>query len=67
MGMDALEWAEKAERLGAGEILLTSMDCDGTKAGYDIGADTGTIAEQVSDSCDCFRWRGNSWSIFTKL
>ena len=36
MGIDAIEWAVKAERLGAGEILLTSMDCDGTKAGYDI-------------------------------
>lgn len=35
-GRDALEWAHEAERLGAGEILLTSMDCDGTKAGYDI-------------------------------
>ncbi len=35
-GIDALEWAKKAEALGAGEILLTSMDCDGTKAGYDI-------------------------------
>ncbi len=33
---DAVEWAEKAEKLGAGEILLTSMDCDGTKDGYDI-------------------------------
>ena len=36
MKMDAIEWAMKAESLGAGEILLTSMDCDGTKAGYDI-------------------------------
>ena len=36
MGIDAIEWAMKAEKLGAGEILLTSMDCDGTKAGYDI-------------------------------
>jgi len=36
MGMDAVEWAIRAEKLGAGEILLTSMDCDGTKAGYDI-------------------------------
>jgi cyclase len=35
-GIDAVEWAKKAEELGAGEILLTSMDCDGTKAGYDI-------------------------------
>lgn len=37
MGIDAIEWAVKAESLGAGEILLTSMDCDGTKNGYDIG------------------------------
>lgn len=36
MGIDAIEWVMKAERLGAGEILLTSMDCDGTKKGYDI-------------------------------
>ena len=36
MGIDAVEWAMKADRLGAGEILLTSMDCDGTKAGYDL-------------------------------
>lgn len=35
-GLDALEWAIKGEKLGAGEILLTSMDTDGTKAGYDI-------------------------------
>ena len=34
-GLDALEWAERVNKLGAGEILLTSMDCDGTKAGYD--------------------------------
>lgn len=36
-GMDAVEWAKEAERLGAGEILLTSMDADGTKAGFDLG------------------------------
>ena len=46
MGIDAVEWAKKAESLGAGEILLTSMDCDGTKAGYDIEL-TRTIAESV--------------------
>ncbi len=45
-GLDALEWAVKAEKLGAGEILLTSMDCDGTKAGYDIEL-TKTISEAV--------------------
>ena len=46
MGIDAVEWAMKADRLGAGEILLTSMDCDGTKAGYDLEL-TRTIAENV--------------------
>ena len=46
MGMGAVEWAAQAERLGAGEILLTSMDCDGTKAGYDIEL-TRRIAEAV--------------------
>ena len=46
-GIDAIEWAKKVERLGAGEILLTSMDCDGTKAGYDIEL-TRAIADAVS-------------------
>ena len=46
-GVDAVEWAMKANRLGAGEILLTSMDCDGTKAGYDIEL-TRQIADNVS-------------------
>ena len=45
--LDAVEWAKKAESLGAGEILLTSMDCDGTKAGYDLDL-TRTISESVS-------------------
>lgn len=47
MGIDAVEWAMKADRLGAGEILLTSMDCDGTKAGYDIEL-TRAVSENVS-------------------
>ncbi len=47
MGMDAIEWAAEAEKRGAGEILLTSMDRDGTKAGYDIEL-TRTIAETVN-------------------
>lgn len=47
MGTDAVEWAMQADRLGAGEILLTSMDCDGTKTGYDIEL-TRRIAEHVS-------------------
>lgn len=45
-GVDALEWAKKAEKLGAGEILLTSMDCDGTKAGYDLEL-TRAVSESV--------------------
>jgi cyclase len=47
VGIDAAEWAKKVESLGAGEILLTSMDCDGTKSGYDLEL-TRTIAEAVS-------------------
>ena len=46
-GLDALKWAEEVDKLGAGEILLTSMDCDGTKAGYDIEL-TKTISDIVS-------------------
>lgn len=46
-GLDAIEWAKKANKLGAGEILLTSMDCDGTKAGYDCEL-TRLIADSVS-------------------
>ncbi|WP_026892202.1 imidazole glycerol phosphate synthase subunit HisF [Lacrimispora aerotolerans] len=46
-GLDAVEWAREADRLGAGEILLTSMDCDGTKAGYDNELNS-IIAENVS-------------------
>jgi cyclase len=46
-GLDAIEWAMKADQLGAGEILLTSMDCDGTKAGYDIEL-TRLISQNVS-------------------
>ncbi len=47
MGIDAVEWAMKADKLGAGEILLTSMDCDGTKDGYDIEL-TKMVSENVS-------------------
>ncbi len=46
-GIDAIEWAMQADKLGAGEILLTSMDCDGTKGGYDIEL-TKQIASNVS-------------------
>ena len=45
VGIDAVEWAAKVCKLGAGEILLTSMDCDGTKAGYDI-----ELTRQISDA-----------------
>lgn len=47
MGIDAVAWAMEADRRGAGEILLTSMDCDGTKSGYDLEL-TRTIADHVS-------------------
>lgn len=47
MGIDAVEWAVRANQLGAGEILLTSMDCDGAKNGYDIEL-TRTVSENVS-------------------
>lgn len=47
VGLDAVEWAAKACELGAGEILLTSMDCDGMKTGYDIEL-TKAISEAVS-------------------
>ncbi len=46
-GLDAIAWAREGERLGAGEILLTSMDKDGTKAGYDLAL-TRAVAEAVS-------------------
>ena len=46
-GMDAVAWAKKVERLGAGEILLTSMDADGTKMGFDVPL-TRTISEETS-------------------
>jgi cyclase len=46
-GIDVIEWAKRVEDLGAGEILLTSMDCDGTREGYDIELTRG-VAEAVS-------------------
>ena len=45
-GLDAVEWAKKMEALGAGEILLTSMDQDGVKSGYDLGV-TRAISEAL--------------------
>jgi cyclase len=47
MGIDAVEWAIKGVELGAGEILLTSMDCDGTKEGYDL-----ELTRIIADSVD---------------
>lgn len=47
VGIDAVAWAKQVESLGAGEILLTSMDCDGTKSGYDLEL-TKAVAENVS-------------------
>jgi cyclase len=47
VGIDAIEWAKKVTELGAGEILLTSMDADGTKAGYDI-----ELTRQISEAVD---------------
>src|SRR6185436_11959880 len=46
VGRDALEWAVKCEQMGAGEILLTSMDCDGAREGYDIEL-TRAVADAV--------------------
>ncbi|MBQ1991561.1 MAG: imidazole glycerol phosphate synthase subunit HisF, partial [Clostridia bacterium] len=46
MGMDVVEWAKEAEKRGAGEILLTSMDCDGQKQGYDLEL-TKAVSESV--------------------
>ena len=46
-GLDAVSWAAECQRLGAGEILLTSMDCDGTKDGYDV-----ELTRAVSEACD---------------
>ena len=66
VGLDAVEWAMKADRLGAGEILLTSMDCDGTKAGYDIEL-TRQVAEKCIDSCDCFGGAGTKRSFYDAL
>ena len=54
VGLDAVEWAEKVESLGAGEILLTSMDCDGTKAGYDLEL-TRAIASGGAGTLEHFR------------
>mgnify|MGYP004526848945 FL=1 len=66
MNMDAVEWAMKADRLGAGEILLTSMDCDGVKQGYDIEL-TRTIAENVSIPVIASGGAGNKEDFYDAL
>lgn len=58
-GIDAVAWAEEAARRGAGEILLTSMDRDGTKAGFDLAL-TRAVARAVPDSRHRERWRGHA-------
>lgn len=66
VGIDAVEWAMKADALGAGEILLTSMDCDGTKAGYDIEL-TKIISENVSIPVIASGGAGNMEHFYTAL
>ena len=66
VGFDAVEWAVRAEKLGAGEILLTSMDCDGTKAGYDIEL-TRTISEAVSIPVIASGGAGNKEHFYDSL
>ena len=66
VGIDAVEWAKQVEALGAGEILLTSMDCDGVKGGYDIAL-TRTIAEAVSIPVIASGGAGNLEHFYTAL
>ncbi len=65
-GIDAIEWAKRAENLGCGEILLTSMDADGTKDGYDIPL-TRAIAEAVSIPVIASGGAGNTEHIYEAL
>jgi cyclase len=64
-GIDAVAWAEQAAGLGAGEILLTSMDCDGRRDGYDLQL-TCAVAEAVNIPVIASGRRGNPLSIFTR-
>lgn len=65
MGIDAVEWAKKVTALGAGEILLTSMDCDGTEeAGYDLEL-TKSYCRQCVSTSDCF-WRFGTLEHFNE-
>ena len=63
VGMDAIEWAVKCEKLGAGEILLTSMDEDGQKKGYDIAL-TRAVSEKVNIPVIASGGAGDNLSIF---
>lgn len=65
-GVDALEWARRVESLGAGEILLTSMDADGTQAGYDLEL-TRTIADAVDIPIIASGGAGNPQHIYEVL
>lgn len=65
-GLDALEWAEEVERRGAGELLVTSMDADGTQAGYDLEL-TRTIAERVEIPVIASGGAGNVAHIYEAL
>lgn len=65
-GIDAIEWAVQADRYGAGEILLTSMDCDGTKDGYDLAL-TRAVAESVSIPVIASGGAGNREHFFEAL
>ncbi len=65
-GMDAVEWAKKAESMGAGEILLTSMDYDGSKDGYDIDL-TRAIGESVNIPIIASGGAGNPEHIYKAL
>ena len=64
--IDAIEWAKRAEELGAGEILLTSMDADGTKDGYDIAL-TGKVADAVKIPVIASGGCGNAQHIYEVL
>ncbi len=65
-GLDAIEWAKEVEKRGAGELLVTSMDADGTQAGYDLGL-TRTIADQVEIPVIASGGAGNCQHIYESL
>ncbi len=65
-GIDAIEWAKEVEKRGAGELLVTSMDADGTQAGYDLEL-TSTIAQQVEIPVIASGGAGNTQHIYQAL